>query len=58
MKKNTNTVLNNESVLWTSFFGDAAYQAEDEDFTDAQIENLRENSPAKNVPDELFKKLY
>lgn len=58
MKKNTNTELNNESVQWISFFGDPAYKPEDVDFTDEQIQQLRDNSPAKNVPDSLFKKLY
>ncbi|BEH73288.1 hypothetical protein V6M93_01230 [Pectobacterium brasiliense] len=35
-----------------------AYEAEDADFTDAQIQYLRDNSPAKNIPEERFMKLY
>jgi len=35
-----------------------AYEAEDADFTDAQIQYLRESSPAKHVPEERFMKIY
>ncbi|QFH68106.1 hypothetical protein FR773_26105 (plasmid) [Leclercia adecarboxylata] len=35
-----------------------SYEAEDADFTDAQIQYLRDNSPVKHIPEERFMKLY
>ena len=35
-----------------------SYEAEENDFTDTQIQYLRDNSPAKHVPEESFMKLY
>ncbi len=34
------------------------YEPEDKDFTDEYIAWLKETSPAKNIPDERFKKLF
>jgi len=35
-----------------------AYEADDADLTDAQIQYLRETSPAKDIPEELYMNLY
>lgn len=35
-----------------------AYEAEDADFTESQIQYLRDTSPAKHIPEERFMKLY
>ncbi|CAM7591542.1 hypothetical protein ACNPNM_08540 [Klebsiella variicola] len=35
-----------------------AYEADDADLTDAQIQYLRETSPAKDIPEERFMKLF
>lgn len=35
-----------------------SYEAEDADFTDAQIQYLRDHSPVKHIPEERFMKLY
>lgn len=35
-----------------------SYEPDEQDLTDDQIVWLRETSPAKNIPDERFKKIY
>ncbi|HFD6683709.1 TPA: hypothetical protein ACF5RG_003563 [Providencia alcalifaciens] len=35
-----------------------AYEADDFDLTDAQIQYLRESSSAKDIPEERFMKIY
>ncbi|MDI6976068.1 hypothetical protein [Serratia sp. Se-RSBMAAmG] len=35
-----------------------SYEPDEQDLTDVQIAWLRETSPAKDIPDERFKKIY